>query len=548
MEDTEEIKQRLDIFELIGSYLPLKKAGNNYKGLCPFHSEKTPSFMVNQERQIYKCFGCNEGGDIFSFVMKMENLTFPEALHLLADKAGVTLKSASSKSQNYGQSQPEADTKSRLYQINALSAQVFHQILTQHPSSKTARDYLKTRGIKPETIKQFRIGFAPEKTILTTFLAKRGFSVREIDTAGRPDRFRQRIMFPIFDVLGNVVGFTGRALLPDMQPKYYNTSETPLFHKSSAVYGLYQARQSIKQHNYVVLVEGQMDVILAHQIGVTNTVASSGTALTAQHLKILQRYSDNCILAFDMDAAGQKATYAAISLALASGINAKVAVLPKPYKDAGEVIVVDTQIFKKSLASAPFAMEWLIKNQLPQDQKLSAVTKKTVAKAILPYLTQITDSIEQGEWIKYLAAQIQVEEKTILEALKKLADKKSPHSANRTTEQPASAARPIAPDELLYGLLERFEQARHNYAGLYKQLQQEYTGDIKQLQAAVDDYLASIAKEDVPAEIDQLVSRHLTVDQETLKQTFARQISQAEQQGDRAQVKKLLKQLQEKIG
>ena len=551
MNDVEEIKQRVDIVDLVGSYLPLKKAGSTHKGLCPFHSEKTPSFMVNPERQSFKCFGCNEGGDIFEFVMKIENLTFPEALHLLADKAGVTLarQKGNYAPEKYAQ---QKDEKSTLYRINAFATQIFHTILLKQADAKTARDYLKQRGLSDATIAIFRIGYAPKNPLLAPLLAKHGMTPRDLDNAGQPDRFKDRIMFPIMDVLGNVAGFTGRSLGPLVQPKYYNTPETTIFHKGSLIYGLSQAKNAIKEHDCAVLVEGQMDVVLAHQSGVTNTVASSGTALTPAHLKTIGRYTKNCIFAFDMDSAGEKATRSAIHLALDAEMNASIATLPKPYKDAGEAIAVDPAIFITAIESAIPAMQWIITSETSRvtgsahgDSTYTPVQKKTIVQGVLPYLAKVTDSIERDEWVKILAGQVQTQESSIVLALTKFTNKQPSHP--RLTEPIAQKHHHLTPDELLLGFLHRDDALKAKHSALYNRLQQEYTGNISDLTTAVDAYLSTVGQDNLQAEIDDLIARKHSEGHEAIKLSFAQRIAQAEREGNRELVKKLLAELHTQI-
>jgi DNA primase len=543
--DVEEIKARTNIVDIVGSYVTLKKAGTNYKGLCPFHNEKTPSFMVNPERQIYKCFGCSEGGDVLEFVQKQENLTFPEALRLLADKVGYQLTDWQ-RSKGNTQGSDEPDVKSQLYKINILATQVFHKVLSDPKLGQKALTYLKERGLTLDTIKTFRIGLAPDKPILQDFLTKRGFGLSELSGAGSPQRFRGRIMFPIEDVLGNVVGFTGRSLDPELQPKYFNTPETPIFHKSRVIYGLYQAKKPIRDKGYVVLLEGQMDVVLAHQAGITNAVASSGTALTQDHLRILRRYSENIVLSFDMDEAGQKATEKALQLAEGLGFVIKVALLPKPYKDAGEAVKADPEIFKTALKDAPFAMDWLFEKafeRINPEGSLTVIQKKQVAKAVLPYIALITDPIEQSHWVNHIAKRLGVPEKSVIEALDRVTKPKVEPA------EPVTAAKPttLSLTELLYGLLRLHPKEQAKYPDLYKTLQQEYTQDTRQLELAVEEYQKTIPPEEVSSEIDQLISRRQSTTREEVKTSFASQIAQAESSGDRDKVKELLKKLQEEI-
>ncbi len=554
MDDVQEIKNRLNIVDVVGSYVTLKKAGDNYKGLCPFHSEKSPSFMVNPERQIFKCFGCGESGDIFEFIQKEENLTFREALEVLASRANYQLTKNESFDKKYGQE--STDNKSKLYKINLLTAQVFHKILLEHKTGKPALDYLKERGVSLESINTFQVGFAPRAQVLAPFLSKRGFTPSNLQSAGRPDRFYNRIIFPIQDALGNIVGFTGRTLDIEGQPKstgpkYFNTPETAIFKKSRLLYGLRQARQAIKDQKYAVLLEGQMDVIAAYQAGIQNVLASSGTALTQDHLKIINRYTDNIIFSFDMDEAGHKATLKGLEMAWELGFTPKVAVLPKPYKDAGEAVKADPEIFKTALKGASYGMEWLVATTINQFKdtstgKLTVDGKKQIAKQILPFIAKMADPIEQSHWTSYLAKQLAVSEKSILEALAKIKEKSPP----KPVESPTPNIKPVhqlEPNEILYGLLRLHPNLKKDYLDLYKQLESAYNEDIKQLELAVEEYQKTLEPDQLPTTVKDLVNRYNSADKERLKLDFAISISQAEASGDRQKVKELLNKLQEEL-
>ncbi|MCL5795560.1 MAG: DNA primase, partial [Patescibacteria group bacterium] len=422
MNEVEEIKQRLDIVDFISQYLTLKKSGVNHKGLCPFHNEKTPSFMVSADKQIFKCFGCGAGGDVIEFLMKMENLEFPEALAILADKTGVAINKKSPK-----QFIQEKEVKSRYYKINNLSAKVFKKILTDHPAGKIARDYLKKRKISSATIEKFQIGYAPKKAVLASFLRQHGFLDKEINSAGSPDRFYHRIMFPIFDILGNVVGFSGRVLDSQDQPKYLNTAETPIFFKSRSLYGLNFAKAEIKDKKSVIIVEGQMDVVLSHQAGVTNAVASSGTALTISQLEILSRYTSKIIFAFDQDEAGSKACQKALEMGISLGLNCQIIIFPSEFKDTGEVVERDPKLWQNLVKKPLDAMEWIFSQAIGKKTSFTASEKKEIAQKTLPFIRIIDDDIERTHWLKILAKKIDTPAEVIFDALKKIkvAHKKS---------------------------------------------------------------------------------------------------------------------------
>ncbi|HEY7728294.1 MAG TPA: DNA primase, partial [Candidatus Eisenbacteria bacterium] len=319
-----EILRRTDIVELIGGYLPLKAAGRTHKALCPFHTEKTPSFVVNPERQIFHCFGCGEGGDAITFLVKHEGLTFPEAARYLAERAGVFLPAARG-----GGGSPEGEGRLSLLEIQRQALEHFRENL-QGSEGSAAREYLRGRGLTPELNERFQLGYAlPRWDGLLRVLKKRGHPEKLLEAAGlivsrqnapgHYDRFRQRLMIPIWDVGGKVVGFGGRALGAEDGAKYLNTPQTPMFDKGGLLYALDRAKEPIRREGSVIVVEGYMDAIAAHQQGITNVVASMGTALTERQIKTLQRFKGRILLALDADAAGVEATLRALQEAEAAG-------------------------------------------------------------------------------------------------------------------------------------------------------------------------------------------------------------------------------------
>jgi len=413
MNEIEEIKQKLDIVELAGQYVTLKKAGANYKAACPFHQEKTASLMVSPEKQIWKCFGCGKGGSVFDFVMEAEHLEFGDALKLLAQKAGVMLQS---------QTRTEYQTKDRketLYQINRACAKVFQTILLDRPAGAPALAYLKKRGLTLETIKQFGIGYVPSHFALKELLLKHGFTASDLAKAGSPEKFFDRIMFPIFDVLSNTVGFTGR-IMGSGEPKYLNSPETPIYSKSRVLYGLNLAKGAIKEKNYVVLVEGQMDVVALHQAGTTNTVASSGTAITDSQLQLLSKYTPNFLLAFDNDPAGLTVTKKVIELLLKLDLNSKVISFGQ-YKDAGELLEKDPAAWAPLVKTAQEGIDWWIDLEIAAAGQLDFIeNKKKVIKAMLPVIAQVSDPTRLDHYAQRLALAIGVKSETIYESLRKV--------------------------------------------------------------------------------------------------------------------------------
>ncbi len=537
MNDIEEIKNRVDIADLIGQYVALKKAGSNFKGLCPFHHERSPSFMVNPERQIFKCFGCNKGGDIFTFLQEMESIEFGDALKMLATRAGVTLTERAKPKPGEAPSE-----KSRYFAINNTASQVFHKIFLEHPIATEARDYLKKRKISDATIKKWRIGYAPRKKVLTELLTKRGYTPQEIERAGKPDMFYDRIMFPIVDVMDNTVGFTGR-ILGQGEPKYLNTPETPIFRKSRILFGLEKAKQAIKEQGVVMIAEGQMDVISASQAGTTNIVATSGTALTQDHLRILARYDVDIVFAFDADGAGITATKKAIDMAIADGLSVKVIPIPTPHKDIGDVVLEDQKLWLTLVASPISAVEWHMNTVLAKYQKgniqrkLAVDEKKLVAKELIPVLTRIPDVIEQSHYIQLLAKRLEVKEETIGQAMKKIVN-------NTTVTNPVQNLRTLdkalSSSETLLGLLEVNPTAQAKHEILYNKLKSWYTKPINDLVFLIQEKYKGLSAAEITAEIDLLVARDSEDQKDSLKTDFATRIREAEAAGDRKLVKELI--------
>ncbi len=437
----EEIKSKLDIVDLIQEYVPLKQSGANFKGLCPFHNEKTPSFMVSREKQFFKCFGCGLGGDIFTFLQKMENLEFPEALKILAEKAGVKLVAVSPEFQNF---------KTRLYDLHEAATQFYQNVLSTSPLGAKALQYLTVqRGLTKEIISEFRLGYAPESwEMLSKYLKSKGFSDQEIKQSGLVvekagatganfrqfnyyDRFRDRLMFPIEDYHGNLVGFSGRAMpatsagLPaevagGESAKYINTPQTAIYNKSQVLYGLARAKNSIKEKNLAVLVEGNMDVIASHQAGVKNAVACSGTSLTQDQIRILSRYSKNVALCFDADSAGIAAASRGIELLWQNGLNVKVIILPAGLKDPDELIKKSAAEWQQCVEQRINFMDYFINLNLAGKDLSEMDVKREVAAKILPWLIKVNQPLEEDHYLKVLSAKLNVNENNLREALKQM--------------------------------------------------------------------------------------------------------------------------------
>jgi len=406
MENTDLIKEKVPVADLVKQYVELRPAGKNLKGLCPFHGEKSPSFMVSPDRGIWHCFGCGKGGDIFGFLMQYENIEFIEALKVLADRAGVTL-------QNIG----SADQKKYdvLYEINRIGKDYFKSSLFE-PAGVPALKYLKERGLTDATIAEFELGVAlPGNDSLMRHLAKMGYSVTDIERAGLSfktergtywDRFRNRIMFPLHNHFGKVIGFTGRVMPGNESQdvgKYVNSPETAIFNKSKLLYGFWKTKNAIREQNTAVLVEGQMDFLMAYQDGTKGLVATSGTALTAEHLKLIRRLAENLVLSFDNDSAGKAAAERTIDLAQGNDLNTRVIMFDDPtLKDPADIARAKPGHFAELIKKSVPAMEYYMSYYgIGHSQEISA--KKKAIRLMLTKIKLISSPMEQQHWLTEVA-------------------------------------------------------------------------------------------------------------------------------------------------
>ncbi len=446
MDEVTEIKDRLGVEEVVGEYVQLKQAGRNFKGLCPFHHEKTPSFIVSPDKGIYHCFGCNEGGDILSFVQKVDGLDFRSALEVLARKAGVelpekTVGSAKAKKR-----------KDKAYEILSKSAQYYHILLSKND---TAKNYvIKDRQINTDTIKNFKLGWSPNRSdSLVSFLKKQGYSESEIVDSGLgtnrrgslSDMFRGRIMVPFIDIQGRVVGFTGRILKDDGNgPKYLNTPQGLVFDKGRFVFGLYQAKDSIREQDETVVVEGNLDVVSSHQAGVTNVVAMSGTAVTTAQLKQLTRLSSNITLAFDADEAGIKATERIIPLAQEVDANLYIATMPEG-SDPDDIIKQDLKRWQQILADKVYVMDWLIEGLKSKYDLTQSQSKKDFTTRISSSLLRLKDPVEREHYIEQVASLVGVAPSVITD---KLSTSKQPASSKLKSVNKEAVNNSIVHDDM----------------------------------------------------------------------------------------------------
>lgn len=417
MTDAELIKSKIDIVAFISEYIQLKKAGRNFKALCPFHSEKSPSFVVSAERGTWHCFGaCAEGGDAIRFLEKWENIDFLEALKILAKRTGVTLVSYV----------PTDDVrrKERLYEINHLASEFFHFLLVKHNIGKRAREYLKTRGMKDEIIKTFILGYSPDSwDSLSKFLLKKGYDIHEIESSGLAiksqrgsfyDRFRGRLMFTLFDHRGNIIGFSGRTLPPESEKeaKYINSPETPLYTKGNTLYGLNITKDSIKKEKNAVVVEGEFDMLSSFQNGITNVVAIKGSALTEAQSMLLKRFCEQVSLALDSDFAGNEAARRGIEIAETAGLVVKVVELPSG-KDPFECIEKSPHLWKKAVKDTVPIYDFIIDGAMGKYGNSDANAKRKISGEVIPFLAKIENPIILSHYVKLLSRKLQVAEESI---------------------------------------------------------------------------------------------------------------------------------------
>jgi DNA primase len=399
----EEIRSRLNIEDVIGEYVQLKRAGRNFKGLSPFTGEKTPSFYVSPDKNIWHDFSSNKGGDLFSFVMEVEGIEFREALELLARRAGVELAAYDSKG-----GQEVARRKKRLLEANDLAAQYYQQSLIKN---QHAVEYVfKKRGLSKEIVTTFRIGYAPSSgDALVSFLTKKGFSQQELSQAGLLNRyggdlFRSRMMVPLMDGSGQVIGFTARIIVDEPNaPKYLNTPQTMLYDKSRHVFGLSQAKEAIRKNDYAVVVEGNLDVVSSHQATVHQVVATAGTAITEHHLRALVRLSPNVRLAFDGDVAGLAATERAIPIAQTVGVDLTIISLPDEVKDPDELIQQDPKLWQKAIELAEPVVDWVLRQYERREDLSTAIGKRNFTTAALRVIHALQDPVEQDHYLQRIA-------------------------------------------------------------------------------------------------------------------------------------------------
>ncbi len=426
-----DILDRIDIVELISGYIPLKRAGRNFKTLCPFHHEKTPSFMVNPTRQIYHCFGCNAGGNAYSFLMKYERLEFPEAVEMLAKKVGVQLPIVSSES-SLKESNLNKQLYQQLYQANELASIYYHKLL-ETEEGKRGLFYLRKRGLKDETIAKFKLGYAHNAWDgLLNFARSKGFKLEILERAGliipregggHFDRFRDRVIFPILEVRGKVIGFGGRALNEESLPKYMNSPETAVYSKGRHLYGLNFALEHIKEIDFVIIVEGYLDLITPHQFGLKNIVSSLGTALTTEQIRLLKRYTKDVVMVYDADQAGEAASLRGLDLLIEEGLNVKVVNLPQGFDPDDYVRQKGISNFQEEIKAARDLFGYKLNLLVTKYNPKSLEDKIKIINEMLPTISKVENAVLKSCYIKSLSESLSVAEESLLIELKKVKEK-----------------------------------------------------------------------------------------------------------------------------
>jgi DNA primase len=435
MDEVSQIRDKIDIVALISEYITLKKAGRNFKAPCPFHNEKSPSFVVSPERQIWHCFGCQKGGDVYTFLMEYERLEFPEALRTLAKRVGIPLTGR-------GQQSGLSSQKERLYQINGVAKEYYHYVLLKHPAGKHALDYLTKRGIKQQLIETFMLGFSPMGNALTKYLlSKKKFSREDLVDAGLAfqrdgdtvDFFRGRLMFPLVDHRDNVVGFAGRTLDPEATTsKYINTRETLIYHKGEQFYGLNVTKDAIRREEQAIILEGEIDLLSCFEHGIGNVVAVKGTALTEAQVALLARFAKKITFCFDGDKAGQNAIKRSLAIVEKKGLTPTVIEIPGA-KDPDEILQDNPGLFKKAVRSDVNIYDYLFAKILAAVDKDTVEGKKEVTDEFLPVIATIKNEIVKEHYLKKLSNELDTSYESIVRELGKL---QQPRPVQQKEEQP----------------------------------------------------------------------------------------------------------------
>lgn len=483
MDQVEQVKQKIDIVQIIEGRVGLKKAGRNFKGLCPFHSEKTPSFMVSPERQTYKCFGCGEGGDVFTFLQRYEGMSFLESLEELASKVGVELAEYRPSTQDL--------RKKILLEVVHLASEYYSWILHEHKVGKQALSYLKKRGITNEAIKMFEIGYSPAswRSVSDFLMKKKGYKEADLEDVGliirSPkgyyDRFRGRIMFPLKDHKGKVVGFSGRVMEADVKDhptheasewqgaKYINSPETRLYSKGAMLYGFYENRSYVRKADKIVLVEGELDMIPSWQAGVKNVVAIKGSAFTEEQARLIARYTRNVVMALDADLAGEEAIKRAISVAETMDLSIRVVQISGG-KDPGDVATENSKKWREQVKGAVSYYDFLVDSAISQNDPKSGEGARKITEEVVPALAGISNSVVRAHYVKSLAKRLGVPEESVYEEIERLEKKKKLSLLKGQVKEIEESGVP------------RRERVEEYILSLVLQFHEELEGEIKKLE------------------------------------------------------------------
>ncbi|MDP2652708.1 MAG: DNA primase [Candidatus Omnitrophota bacterium] len=459
----DQVLDRSDIVQVIAGYVPLKNAGRSFKALCPFHHEKTPSFVVNPDKQIFHCFGCGVGGNVISFVMKQERMEFPEAVRFLADKAGVLIPETSEHGEQTRQ------LRQQLVKINELALKFFHANLfsDKSPAGAAAREYLTGRQVTPDIAKIYQLGFAPDawdtlmahlrqENVPLDMMEKAGLIIASNKRDGYYDRFRNRVMFPILDYRGQCVAFGARSLDPQDQAKYINSPETPIYTKGRHLYGLHWSKDAVVKNDCAVVVEGYMDFLMPHRAGIPHCVASLGTALTVEQIRLLRRYTHNVVMLFDTDPAGQAAMIRSLDLLIEEGMNARIATLAEKDDPDSFVRKHGVDKFCERLDNAVSVFDFKLKYLMARIPA-TIEGKARIASEMLPTIAKFGNAVMQSEYMKRLAAALGISQEALHKEMAKVSSPDgaaAPRPASATA--PAAAMRPVE-RELLRLMLEEQE-------------------------------------------------------------------------------------------
>jgi DNA primase len=563
MDDVDQIKRKIDIADLIGGYIPIKRAGRNFKAVCPFHNEKSPSFVISPERQIWHCFGCGRGGDIFTFVEEFERMDFSESLKLLAEKANVKLTKTVFRTK-------QDERKARIYEINHLSSQFYHYLLTEHKSGKAALSYvIEKRGLTPALLSTYIVGYAPRQgnALCNYLIRKKGYTAEELLESGVAtfrngrlfDFFQNRLIFPIQDARGNILAFSGRQLddsPPAGGPKYINTKETPIYIKGDTVFGLPQAKDEIKKEGKVLLMEGEFDAITAFKEGVTNAIAIKGTALTENQIRLLKRFAQKIVFCFDTDPAGTEAQRRSIALITREGINASV-VIPPGGKDADEVLRENPILFKKALKDEVNIYDFILQSATQTEDPNSVEGKKHILGRTLSYLSDIENEIVKEHYLKKLATLLNSSYESVVKEVEKVKSPPPKVEENIKTPLSKSSHQEMLENHLLTLILQ-FPKPKDSLTIAASVLEQEdfTTEKAREIFIILKQYFLTSDDMDVSV-INNLLSTELTstfdmyfltpIPLFPTDEIYSREIEKVSKSVKQSSIKERLKKLSEKI-